>query len=273
MVGDKVGLQHHAVADAESLKLLHVRFRVAVEFARHDELCPQRLEAFVGHCLEQQVEPLVVADETEEEDVTVPGVEAEHLQRLLPSETGSIVVIKGMGTESARLAMSGIEDVYVGQHRAAHGHHAVDRPHEIFGKQLVARTLLVGHQIVEDGNAFGAFRQSVHCAQCRRHEGQPEFGDQQVGALPLDVASHTQPVEGVDGVEPTCNLQPFRGRLVAVLRLPGEEERRVLEREGHYLHLMPQRLVFACQPLVESRQPTSVGPSCTQNDNPHVIYF
>ena len=171
----------------------------------------------------------------------------------------------------AGFALFGVEEVHVGQHRTAHGHHAVHRAHEILGEELVARTFLVGDEVVEDRDAADAFAacHTVHRAQRRRHERQPELGNQQIGLLLLDVTPYGNPVEGVDGVETPCNLQPFGGRLGAVLRLAGEEERGILQREGDNLHLMPLRLVFARQPLVEGRQAAAIGPRCTQDDDFH----
>ena len=270
-VGDEVGVQSHAAADVEPRYEVVVGFGVVVELARHQQLDAHLLQPIVGHSLQQQVEPLVVAYEAEEQHIAPLGGQPYSLAGLLDGHRGAVVVVERMRAESARLTLLRVEEVGVGEHRAAHGHHAVDRAHEVVGEQAVARALLVRHQVVQYAHPAQplALGHAVHGAQRRSHERQPELGDEQVGALLPYVTARSYPAERIDGVEHARNLQPLGSGLVAVLSLAGEEERRVLQREGDDLHLVSMRLVLTCYALVECCQAAAVGPSRAKNNHFH----
>ena len=164
VVGYEVRVHHHAAVDVQPPQLVHIRLRVAVELAGHDELHAHVLHALVGHGVEQQVETLVVAYEAEEEHIALALAQPYQVEGFLAGKRLAVVVVERVRTEHAWLLVFGVEEVGIGQHRLRHGHHAVDRSDEVFGKQPVAGTLLVGYEIVEYGDAAYAF---AFCdAQC-----------------------------------------------------------------------------------------------------------
>lgn len=95
-VGDVFCEEVDAVFEVVALDDFHIRGAVFIVLPCHYEVYVVLFEAFVGHCLEEEVKTFVGADEAEEEDISVRGVEVQRVQGVIPVEKDAIVVINGM---------------------------------------------------------------------------------------------------------------------------------------------------------------------------------
>ena len=178
-VGNEIGAEFDAVGDAELLDLLEVWLGIAIEFACNDEVYVALAYAWVGHCIEEEVETFVVSNEAEEKDVASVRVETEDAPGFVFGEYVAIVVVEGVRTELSRFL--GVEKVQVVEYGARHGDEGIGGTHEVACKETVAGSVFVWDDVVEDGyyaSVVVASHAALYCPEARGHEWEPELGDE-----------------------------------------------------------------------------------------------
>ena len=125
--------------------------------------------------------------------------------------------------------------------------------------------------VTEGDDASGAVAacNTPHGAKARGHERHPIGQDEHIGSLLPDATSQTDPREGIDRRQATFDAQVGWCGLLAILRLAGEEEAGVLQREGVELHFVTFGLQLMRQALVECRYTSSVWPGWANNGDFH----
>ena len=222
-----VSVQHVDTAGtAGGVDLRLVFLETAVAFAGDDELVAVS-EQRQG--VDQQVQPLIVADQAEKEQRAEAGLERERGLR------GSLVLLL---PEMVVHRMRPLDDPGVrteapdiGGHGIAHRHEQVVLPEEPPGQRLVEEFRLVRNGIVDDGDAF-----DTTTTQGRRHasegggkERHPVAEHHDIRLPAQDLPGCPSPGERVDAVEDAGALH--RHGLVLfrhVLRLARKEKIRIL---------------------------------------------
>ena len=246
----------------------------AVELSCHDELHLGMLSNKHRVGFEQKVKALIVADQTEEQQVTGRGVEAQMPARLGTVHRLTEIVVERMGRGDHR--HGGSEPMHIVANRLRERGNAIDRADKPAGQQRVARTRLVRDEIVAEGNDAGgavAACNTPHGTQARRHERHPIGQDEHIGSLLPDAMSQADPREGIDRRQATFDAQVGWCGLLTILGLAREEEAGVLQREGVELHFVTFGLQLMRQALVECRNTSSVWPGWANNGYSHFFYL
>ena len=270
-VGDEVVVENHLVGKAVSGDLPQVGLLRGVELARDDQPAARRAarapEQRPG--IEQQVQPLVVAHQSEEEHVAAGRVEPQPHARLPAVDTLAEVLEERVRREERRRRGVGLQ---LAVHLLGHVDEAVDRTQEVAVEGAVDEVVLVRLDVVDLADHLRvsvAAGQAGDRPEAGGHEGRPVLHEHEVGPFAPDEASDAQPVEGVDRIDTTDDMQVLRRRRREGLALPGKEQRGVLQREGADVDLRSAPLERAGHDLHDRSQSAPVGMGGSQNRNLH----
>ena len=173
-----------------ALKLL-VALGIAVELARNDELHLLAPQTSIGKSLQQEVESLIVTDESEEKDIAVVALEPEVLNGFGSLYLRTEVIVQWMRSQHKGFALA-VEATGIIQHRLRHGYIATDRIDHIACQGTVADAVLVWHNIIEQGHHLDVTALTAttdypgYRTQAGSQERKPEAYHHQVGMLATD---------------------------------------------------------------------------------------
>ena len=254
-------MKNHVVLQTVVGDLTQVTLLRGVEFAGDDEFAPfgaPRAFQF-GPRIEQQIKPLVIADQAEKQRVAHRRIESQPDARFGARHPLAEIFEQRMRREERRSLAVGFQFAV---HLLGHIDEAVYGPQVVTVEGLIGQMAFMRLDIVdlaEDLRMAVAARDARDGAEAGRHEGRPVFHQHEVGPLPADAPAHAEPVEGIDRIDAPADVEVGGRRRIDGLALAGEEQRRILQREGFDIDLVASQPERAGHDLHDRSQSPTVG--------------
>ena len=270
-IGNEPVVEDHLLPESRLGDLSPIGSGIGIKLPRHDQPTPLGTSCPLqaGPGIEQQVEPLVVADEPEKEGIAQRRIDAEARAGLRAVDPLAVLFETRMGREERRSIRVGAQ---LAHHLVGHADETVDRTQEIAVEGAVEKVRFVRLDVVDLADHL---RQAVAACQAGDrteaggHEGGPVFQQEHVGALGRQLPSHAPPVPRQAGVDRTADPQIGRRRGRDRLALSREEERGILPREGAEVDRMAAALVDAPHGLHDRSQTAAIGMRGTEDGDFH----
>ena len=250
-------MQDHLLAEVQLLDLPHVSLPRGIELPRHDQPVPRTAEP--RPCVQQDIQPLVVADQPEEERIALRRIEPQTAARLVARDGRTEILEQRMRRKERRSGGIGLQLLV---HLFRHVDEPVDRREEIAVERTVDEVVFVRLDVVDladRARVAVAARQTGDRPEAGCHEGRPVFHQHEIGTFAANGAPHAPPVEGVDRVDAAFDVQIGGRRRGDRLALAWKKERRILHREGLDPDVVASRSERAGHDLHDRGQPSPVG--------------
>lgn len=264
-IADVMVVHPDAVACRRGGQEPFVLVEAAVAFAGNEQLIA------IGqpiHRFDEPVQPFVVADQSEEEEGLLGGIELQATTRLGAVDLRPEMVIQGMGRELTGSLGTELADGL--PHQIAQDNETATLAEEELQQRAVEPASFVGDGIVHQSHHPTVPLQAVGNVGVGRHEeGHPVGDDEQIRPKTADGRHRPEIADGVDAVQDPSALQA--GRLVAlldILRLAGEEQVGIEPREVERSDGMALLLQFGIEPVTELGNASPIGMKGGEDGDP-----
>ena len=254
-------MEQHLVLQSVVGDPVQIRLPGGVELPRHDQ--PAALGAARAPELrpgvEQQVKPLVIADQPEEKHVAVRRVQpqtharlgafdplAEVLEQRVRRKQGRSVAVR------AKLAV----------HLLGHVDEAVHRMQVVAVEGFVGQVTFVRLDVVDLAQHLRmavAAGDACNGPETGGHEGRPVLHQHEIGTLAAYPAADAHPVQRIHRIDAAADAEVRRRRRRNRLALAGKQQRGILQREGLDVDLVAPPLERAGHDLHDRGQAPAVG--------------
>lgn len=264
-IADVMVVHPNAVACRRGGQQPFVLVEAAVTFAGDEQLI-----AIIDpiHRLDEQIQPFVVADQSEEEERRLGRIELQPTACLGAVDLRPEMVIQGMGRKLTGSLGTELADGL--PHQIAQDNEAATLAEEELQQGAIEPASFVGDGIVHQCHDPTVPLQAVGDVGIGGHEeGHPVGDDEQIRTKTADGRHRPEIADGVDAVQDPLALQA--GRLIAlldILRLAGEEQIGVEPREVERSHGMALLLQLGIEPVTELGNASPVGIKGGEDGDP-----
>ena len=268
-------MQNHIVLQSVVGDLLQILLFRSIELTGHDQapVFGRMLPLVDLPGIEQQVQPLVVPNQTEKERIAFRRIQFEADAGLRTINDDTEIFEKRMRREKRRnLRISAQFAV----HLLGHIDKAVHRPQEIAVERLVSHMAFMRFDVVDltkDTRRTVLFGKTGDRTETGRHKGGPVFHQHEIRLLAGDPPPHGDPVERIHRIHAPHDVQIGRRRCLHRLIPSGKENTGILERESLDLHLVAPALENPGHALHNYGQAPSIRMGGPHDRNFHIPNF